>query len=416
MLRIINHRPPHQQKLSNVPVIGSCIEINTPGANILLDAGVFFPADQEFIDVLASKKGWQPGIDHPVLTNEHYYCFLSHGHTDHYAGLFALNPAVRVDIYAANLTWQILKHTSTLLESRLENNFLQLDIRHTGTFQHTRPINIKGHRIIPIKIQHNIPDSFAFIIECCGIRLLYAPEFMDRFWLKAKELIDGIDIAVIGYMPDTAPGYYVKLIEIESILQNLERGNLIFFVTPGENIESIERCFQHFNIPTFISSYINNFLSLLPDDLKKKFTLINKSLSLDKSNILPEYGLVACNFAELMNFLDGLETATGKLHIISNDYGLSMVARSIKDDRQWNKRKKLLIELSEKGQFIDAFESAHGSQKLVQDLLHYLLSHRNRIRVMVTHTVDSKSLCDTFGDHVELIDEFCSGYNHKTRI
>jgi len=407
MLRIINHRPRlNQQNISKIPVIGSCVEINAPSANILCDAGVFFPGDKEFIDVLAPRKQWQPGIDYPVLAGEHYYCFLSHGHTDHYAGLFALNPAFSVDVYAGDLTWRILNHTPTLLKSKLKDNFSRLDIRHIGTFEHAKPINIDGYRIIPIKVQHNIPDCWAFIIECCGIRLLYALEFMDRFWIREEETIANIDIAVIGYMPDIASEYYVKFSNIKYVLQNLERDHLIFYVTPGENIESIESCFQYFNGLTFISPYVNNFLSLLSEDLKKEFTLINKSPIFDKRNIPAELGLVACNFAEFMRFLDGLEIDAGKLYIISNDYGLSTFARSIKDDGQSSQHKKIIGELKKRGQLADAFESAHGSQKVVRELLSHLLDYRNQIKVMVTHTIDSKSLFDTFGDRIELIDEF----------
>ena len=414
MLRIINHRPrSHRQRVSNIPILGSCIEINTPGANILCDAGVFFPADQEFIDVLAPKKQWQAGIDHPALTGEHYYCLLSHGHTDHFAGLFVLDSAVTVDVYTGELTWRILNHTLTLLNSKLEDNFSRLDIRHTGTLQHTVPINIKGNRIIPVKVQHNIPDCFAFVIECCGIRLLYAPEFMDKFWFSAEEIIADIDIAVIGYMPDIDSEYYVKLPDIKNFLKDLERGYLIFFVTPGENIDSIESCLQHFNGSIFISPYINNFLSQLPDVLKKEYAFTNKSQIFEQSQALPDSGLIACNFAELMSFLNSWGIDTHKTYIVSNDFGLSTFARNIADENQSSQYIRTIEELQKRGQFVDAFRSAHGSRKLVRELLHYLLDHRNRIKVMVTHAVDNKSLCDTFGNRIEIIDKYYIADNRR---
>jgi len=62
MLRVINHRPGPYQNTLTTPHVGSCIEINTPKADLLCDAGVFFFADQEFIDILANKKEWQPGV------------------------------------------------------------------------------------------------------------------------------------------------------------------------------------------------------------------------------------------------------------------------------------------------------------------------------------------------------------------
>ncbi|MFC1994776.1 hypothetical protein ACFLVD_01390, partial [Chloroflexota bacterium] len=106
------------------------MEIDTPEADILCDAGVFFPADREFIDVLADKKEWQPGTDHPVLTAGHYHCLLSHGHTDHYAGLFALNPDTAVDVYAGDLTWRVFERTALLLADKSGGKLTRSNIHH----------------------------------------------------------------------------------------------------------------------------------------------------------------------------------------------------------------------------------------------------------------------------------------------
>ena len=401
MLKVLNHRPVPYQNTLTTPCVGSCVEINTPEVNLLCDAGVFFFADQEFCDVLATKKKWQPGVDYPVLAAEHYHCLLSHGHTDHYAGLFPLSRNTNIDLYAGDLTWRVFNKTAELLAGNLERELPYPNVRHAGTFEHARPFNIDNCRIIPIKVRHNIPDCWAFIIECNSIRLLDAPEFMDRFWLKEPELIRNIDVVVIGYMPDIAPGSYFRCSSKNKTL----RGCLVFYVTPGENLESMENCFQNFNGITFISPYVRNFLSLLPDHMKEEFPLLTKTPIFNERNMPAEFGIVACNYAEAVSYLDSIDISVESLYIISNDFSLSIFARGVKKEGQMGRFGKAIVELQRKGRFIDAFKSAHGSQKLVRELLTHLLCSHTKIKVMVTHAIGNTSLNDAFGGRIELLDE-----------
>ena len=406
MLRVINHRPGPCQNTFTTPYVGSCVEINTPEADLLCDAGVFFFADQEFIDILANKKEWQSGVDYPMLTAEHYHCLLSHGHTDHYAGLFALSPDTNIDVYAGDLTWRVFNETAALLASRLKGKFTYPNVQHVGTFEHARPFYIDDCRITPIRVRHSIPDCWAFIIECSDIRLLYAPEFMDRFWLKEPGLMMNIDIVVIGYMPDMTPGNFFKFSSKNNTLIRGERGYLVFYVTPGENLESIENCFQNFGGITFVSPYAGNFFSLLPAYMKQEFPLLSKAPTFNERRIPDEFGLVACNYVEIVSYLESLDINVEALYIVSNDFSLSTFARGIEEEGQTGRFEKAILELKRGGQFVDAFQSAHGSQKLVQELLTYLLSSRARIKVMITHAISNTSLHDAFGERIEILDEF----------
>lgn len=405
MLRVINHRPESSKKTLITPLVGACLEINTPRVNLLCDAGVFFPADQEFIDVLATRKKWQPQIDYPVLAAKHYHCLLSHGHTDHYAGLFALNTDTRVDAYAGELTWRVFNETAALLTSKRKGEFSCPDVRHAGTFENGRPFYIDDCRIIPITVKHDIPDCWAFVIECSGIRLLYAPEFMDRFWLKEPEMIRDIDAVVIGYIPDVAAGDYVKRPNKKNLLLRGEQDSLVFYVTPGENLENIEKCLKDFDGMTFISPYVNKFFSLLPKAMKEEFPLINETPVFDERHIPAETGLVACNYTEIAGYLKSSANSAKSLYIVSNDFSLSIFARGIKKE-QISRFGKAVVELKKRGQFFDAFQSSHGSQKLVRELLSHLLRRHARLKIMVTHAISNTSLRDAFGERIELIDEF----------
>ncbi len=341
-----------------------------------------------------------------MLTAEHYHCLLSHGHTDHYAGLFALSPNTKVDVHTGDLTWRVFNETAALLASKLKRKFTYPNVQHVGTFEHAKPFYIDDYRITPIRVRHSIPDCWAFIVECSSIRLLYAPEFMDRFWLKEPELIRNIDIVVIGYMPDIAPGNYAESSSNKNTLIRGELGYLVFYVTPGENLESIENCFQNFGGITFVSPYVRNFFSLLPDYMKQEFPLLSKAPTFNERHIPAELGLVACNYAEIVSYLESLDASIEGLYIVSNDFSLSTFARGIKEEGQTSRFGKAILELKRREQFVDAFQSAHGSQKLVREFLTHLLCSRARIKVIVTHAISNTSLHDAFGERIELLDEF----------
>jgi len=406
MLKVTNHRSESYWNTSTTPLLGSCVEINTPEVDLLCDAGVFFFANQEFMDALAPKKEWQPGIDYPILTAKHYHCLLSHGHTDHYAGLLALDPDTSVDVYAGDLTWRILNETATLLANKSKREFVYPNIQHVGTFEHARPFWIGDCQTTPIRVSHNIPDCWAFVVEYSGIRFLYAPEFTDRFWLKEQKVIRDIDIAVIGYMPNIAPGDCGKSPNRRNTLIEAKRGRLIFYVTPGENLESIENCFQDFDGITFVSPYVRNFFSLLPEYMREEFPLLSKAPTFNERHTPANLGLVACNYTEIVSYLESLDISTKALYIVSNDFSLSTFARNVREEEQTGRFGKAILELKRRGHFADAFQSAHSSQELVRELLAHLLCFRARIKVMVTHTINPISLYDAFGARIELLDEF----------
>jgi len=140
--------------------------------------------------------------------------------------------------------------------------------------------------------------------------------------------------------------------------------------------------------------------------MKEEFPLLSETPVFDERHIPAEPGLVACNYAEIISYLEGLDIDVKALYIVSNDFSLSSFARGTKEEEPASRFEKTIAELQRKGRFADAFQSAHGSQKLVQELLTHLLCSRAAIKVMVTHAVSSTSLHDTFGQRIELLDDF----------
>ena len=368
---------------------------------MLCDVGVFFPADQEFAETLALREGWVPGADFPALGPGGYHCLISHGHTDHYAGLLAPGEELSAEVYAGDLTWRVLQRTSSQLVNRPGN---RPDIRHAGTFIDAVPFQIGDCRVTPVRVRHNIPDSWAFVVDCHDSRLLYAPEFMNRFWESQPEVVRDVDVVVIGYMPDVAPGTACGF-SAAGFPTGDGPDSLAFYVTPGENLESIESCFRTYDGPTFVSPYVGEILSIVPDHMLAGFGCTHDSAVLDGLSACPESGLVACNSAEMMGYLKANGLDGNMPWVVSNDFSLSTLAREIGNGARSGRQVELMRHLVREGRFVDAFESAHGSQELVRDMLEHLLRFRDRVAVMVTHATGHDSLAGAFGGRIEVLDE-----------
>jgi hypothetical protein len=368
--------------------------------NLLCDVGMFFPSDANFIKMLATRETWQAGVTIPSLARKYYHCFISHGHIDHYAGLFALNSEIKIGIYTGNLTYRLIRETVSQLNTMcgLREGIHYPKLRCAGELENANPLTIGDFRIIPFKVRHNIPDCWAFIIEHEKLRLLYAGEFMNKFWAKESSLIRNIDAVIVSCMPQISIGG-------EEMPSSPGENELIFYVTTGEDLESIESCFQKFfPLPLFKSPYVAHFLGLLPEKTRNEFPLLNNSLLFQTKSLFHTFApsIIACNYAELIRYLRILP-ADVKILVISNDFNLSKDAAVCGKKHKLNRAEKIIMSLKERGRFVDAFQNPHGTQELIKQLLTHLLSFRSNIKVMVTHTVDYSLLSEAFPGRIEVV-------------
>ena len=139
---------------------GSCVEIRTDKAKILIDLGMPLDYDkrsrEEQTEIRHNAEEWCKGVD---------ALFLSHAHADHY-GFLDLLPD-ETPIYATEETFAMLALDGILGDDPTEH----LEKRPLTSGQSCEVADIKVTAYI---VDHSAYGACAFLIECDGKRILYS--------------------------------------------------------------------------------------------------------------------------------------------------------------------------------------------------------------------------------------------------
>lgn len=139
---------------------GSCVEIRTDKAKILIDLGMPLDYDkhtaEEQTQIRSDAAEWCKGVD---------ALFLSHAHADHY-GFLGLLPQ-DTPIYATEETFAMLALDGILGDDPTEH----LEKRPLTSGQSCEVADIKVTAYI---VDHSAYGACAFLIECDGKRILYS--------------------------------------------------------------------------------------------------------------------------------------------------------------------------------------------------------------------------------------------------
>ena len=139
---------------------GSCVEIRTDKAKILIDLGMPLDYDkhttEEQTQIRSDAAEWCKGVD---------ALFLSHAHADHY-GFLGLLPQ-DTPIYATEETFAMLALDGILGDDPTEH----LEKRPLTSGQSCEVADIKVTAYI---VDHSAYGACAYLIECDGKRLLYS--------------------------------------------------------------------------------------------------------------------------------------------------------------------------------------------------------------------------------------------------
>jgi ribonuclease J len=132
---------------------GSCVQINSGGRSILIDAGLPLGESKSEIDL--------SGLDVEAV-------LVSHPHQDHYGLIDNFDPAVPV--YIGEIASKLIAAARTFTgKDPLQNNF-----QH---FTAWKPFEISPFRITPYLMDHSSVDSFGFLTEVEGKRVFYSGDF-----------------------------------------------------------------------------------------------------------------------------------------------------------------------------------------------------------------------------------------------
>ena len=139
---------------------GSCVEIRTDKAKILIDLGMPLDYDkhttEEQTQIRSDAAEWCKGVD---------ALFLSHAHADHY-GLFDLLPE-GTPVYATEETFAMLALDGILGDDPTE----RLEKHPLTSGQSCEVADIKVTAYI---VDHSAYGACAYLIECDGKRILYS--------------------------------------------------------------------------------------------------------------------------------------------------------------------------------------------------------------------------------------------------
>lgn len=235
-MNIIIHRGTHQ-------IGGSAIEISTASTRIILDFGNELSLDEKYIPINLDIDGVTKGL--PDCDG----IVISHYHMDHLGQLTSAQPAI--PLYMGELSKEI-----ALIGAEYQDRCLYLRLLGANTFRGGDAFSIGDIRIRPLVIDHSAADSYMFVIEAEGKRVLYTGDFR-MHGLRShvveklvKTYIGTIDVLITEgtSLSRDADKYISEAAVLDDISSYIQDGKYVFIMCSSTNIDRIMGIWQ--NMPT----------------------------------------------------------------------------------------------------------------------------------------------------------------------
>ena len=159
-MKLCIHRGTHQ-------IGGIAAEISTASTRILIDMGDEISLDPNFVSA---------PLNIPGVTDGNGHCdavLFTHYHGDHTGQMLRIRP--EIPIYAGALAKDIMRLSAE--RGGQKNEALCRRIETIQAFSPGKPFLIGDIQITPFCIDHSACDSYMFLIEADGKRLLYTGDF-----------------------------------------------------------------------------------------------------------------------------------------------------------------------------------------------------------------------------------------------
>ena len=235
-MNITVHRGTHQ-------IGGSAIEISTESTRIMLDFGNELSLDEKYIpinlDIDGVTKG-KPDCDGIVI---------SHYHMDHLGRL--TSALSEIPLYMGELSKEI-----ALIGAEYQDRGLYLRLLGANTFRGGDVFSIGDIRIRPLVIDHSAADSYMFVIEAEGKRVLYTGDFR-MHGLRShiveklvKTYIGEVDVLITeGTLVSRGVNDGIsEAAVLEDISSYIQDGKYVFVICSSTNIDRIMGIWQ--NMPS----------------------------------------------------------------------------------------------------------------------------------------------------------------------
>ena len=235
-MKIKIHRGTHQ-------IGGSAIEISTESTRIILDFGNELSLDEKYIpinlDIDSVTKGI-PDCDGIVI---------SHYHMDHLGQLTTALP--EIPLYMGELSKEV-----AMISAEYQDKNLYLRLLGANTFRGGEAFTIGDIRIRPLVIDHSAADSYMFVIEAEGKRVLYTGDF--RMHGLRHHILDQLVNTYVGEidvlitegtsLSRDADKYISEAAVLDDISSYIQDGKYVFIMCSSTNIDRIMGIWQ--NMPT----------------------------------------------------------------------------------------------------------------------------------------------------------------------
>ena len=267
---------------------GSCVELQSEKARIIIDLGMPLVNDQnEPFDrrLLEGKSIRELIYSHGLPRVSGLYAdedkgidaiLISHPHQDHYGLLRYVNP--EIPVYLSKGTLALIQASDIFILTKA-------NLRNVITFKMWVPFIIGDLLITPQLVDHSAFDAAAFLIECEGKKIFYSGDF--RGHGRKRILLDNmlkypekdVDYLLLeGSMLGRGEGLYTSEQAVENKMTAMFNGkkNIAFVFCSSQNIDrlvSVYRAAKRMGQITVIDLYTAYIL----DSLK------------DVSNKLPQY-------------------------------------------------------------------------------------------------------------------------------
>ena len=235
-MNIIIHRGTHQ-------IGGSAIEISTATTRIMLDFGNELSLDEKYTPINLDIDGVTKGIaDCDGI-------IISHYHMDHLGQLTSVLP--EIPFYMGELSKEV-----AMIAAEYQDKNLYLRLLGANTFRGGEAFTIGNIHIRPLVIDHSAADSYMFVIEAEGKRVLYTGDF--RMHGLRHHVLDQLVNTYIGEvdvlitegtsLSRDADKYISEAAVLEDISSYIQDGKYVFVICSSTNIDRIMGIWQ--NMPT----------------------------------------------------------------------------------------------------------------------------------------------------------------------
>ena len=224
--------------------IGGCVtEIKSKKARILIDVGTNLPTCKSKVKVNVAK-----------ISKKCDAVFITHYHLDHIGEYMKVRK--KVPIYIGKQAKEIF----TIYQKKMkEPNIAEVTQQHIDriktfkTFNQDEQLEIGDMKITPIRIDHSAFDSYMFLIETDGKRILHTGDFRTHGHIgneipKTLETIGKVDILICEHtkLSKLDETFMSELMLQQEAINLIQDNKYVFIMCASTNIDRIAS-FYHAN-------------------------------------------------------------------------------------------------------------------------------------------------------------------------